>query len=256
MGHKFRLDVIGCGDAYDGRHANASITIGENGYRLLIDCGPTVPAALFNAGLDPESLDAIYLTHAHPDHCLGLTTLLNWMDARRRKRPLTLIAQRAQWAVIEPLIRFAHWPAPAPGFVISRQDTESTSAIGPWTIRTSPTRHAVANLSLHITTCGGHQLFYSGDGLLSPEGKALASQSDWVFLECEMLARHPSHGSWQDIALLPRKPGSRWRLYHIAPELRAALRDNISTVGGLSLAEDGETLDVAAEETVGDFEQE
>ncbi|MCG8708751.1 ribonuclease Z [Brenneria sp. 4F2] len=256
MQHKLQLKVIGCGNAYDGQHTNASIMVSEHDYQLLVDCGPTVPATLFNAELNPESLDAIYLTHAHPDHCLGLTTLLNWMDAGRRKRPLTLIAQQAQWAVIEPLIHFAHWPLPTSGFVIHRQNTESTTAVGPWTVRTSSTRHAIANLSLHLTAANGHQLFYSGDGLLSSEGRMLASQSDWVFLECEMLAHHPSHGSWQDIALLSRKPGSCWRLYHVAPALRASLNASTADISGVSLAEDGETLGVESVETVSGSGQE
>ncbi|MFT6350041.1 MAG: ribonuclease BN (tRNA processing enzyme) [Psychromonas sp.] len=244
MSNKFKVDVIGCGNAYDSEHTNASIMVRENGFHLLIDCGPTVPAKIFSAGFSPESIDTIYLTHTHPDHCLGLTTLLNWMNAKKRRRPLTIIAQKAQWFMVDMLVSFAHWPQSSLDFDIKRQSTKSTAVIGPWAVKISPTRHAVSNLSLHLTTASGHQLFYSGDGLLSADGEQLAEKSNWVFLECETLTHHPSHGSWQDIACLSRKPDSHWYLYHIDPKYRHSLNNLISEVNNLSLAKEGEILDI------------
>lgn len=246
MPRDFQLEVIGCGNAYDGEHTNASVLVTEGGYQLLIDCGPTVPAALFAQGRDPHGIDAVYLTHAHPDHCLGLTALLNWMAANGRRRPLALIAQHAQWRVIAPLIDYAFWPQATGGFPLVQQDSETVASLGPWALQTSLTRHAVPNRSLHVTTAGGHQLFYSGDGLLSPAGEWLAAQSDWVFLECEVLDHHPSHGSWQAIAPVARKPGSQWRLYHISPHCRPELRARTAGIAGLALAQEGETLAVAS----------
>lgn len=247
MPHKFQAEVIGCGDAYDSRHTNASLLIQEKNYQLLIDCGPTVPAALLGRNTDPEALDAVYLTHAHPDHCLGLTTLINWMDARQRQRPLTIIVQQAQESLLQPLISFACWPQKKIGFAVHCQDTESVTTLGEWRVTTPKTRHAVANRSLHISNCDNHQLFYSGDGQLSAAGEQLAAQSDWVFLECETLCHHHSHGSWQDIARLPRKVGSEWRLYHIDPAIRSRLAGLLVTQENLSLAEEKETFYLSAD---------
>jgi len=243
MQPEFTVEVIGCGNAYDGDQVNASLLVSEPGYQLLIDCGPTVPAALFRRQMAPNSLDAIYLTHIHPDHCLGLTSLLNWMDAKGRTKPLLIITQQDQWQPLAPLIRFAHLPQPNLGFELHWQRSETLQQLASWQVRTPATRHAVANLSLHLTSPSGWQLFYSGDGQLTEEGQQLASQSDWVFIECETLMPHPSHGCWQQIAAMPRKVGSQWRLYHIDAALRAPLAAELSIYPGMALAASGEYFD-------------
>ncbi|HBO23535.1 MULTISPECIES: MBL fold metallo-hydrolase [unclassified Providencia] len=242
----FQLTVIGNGDAYDSQRTNASILVQENGYQLLVDCGPTVPSQLFSQ-IQVDDLDVIYITHCHPDHCLGLTSLLNWMDSYRRKRPLIIIAQQAQWVILEPLIAFSHWPQARLGFDIIRQDSEQLQKIGPWQAMTAMTQHSVRNLSLHLISQSGDRLFYSGDGQISSEGEQLALQSDWVFIECETLESHYSHGSWHSIQHLLQKnqlskSDCQWRLYHIDPNYRQELSQLIRPYDFIQLAERGEQL--------------
>ncbi|MGL5430113.1 MAG: MBL fold metallo-hydrolase [Vibrio sp.] len=240
--HDFCATVIGCGDAYDSTHTNASLIVSESGFNLLIDCGPSVPRALFQRQIDADYLDAIYVTHTHPDHCLGLTTLLNWMDSKERQRPLTIIVSNNQKSVLLPLIEFAHWPQPNLVFEIQWQFSDTIESIGPWPCQTTITRHAVNNHSLSLTSQSGITLFYSGDGLLLPQGEALAANAHWVFVECETLSHHPSHGSWEDIHGLKRRLGSEWRLYHIDPIHRSELATLCCNHQGMSLAEDNEQL--------------
>jgi ribonuclease BN (tRNA processing enzyme) len=227
------------------------VLITQNNFTLLIDCGPTVPAAVFRQHIGSDELDAIYITHSHPDHSLGLTTLLNWMDSKKRTRPLTLIAQREQRGVLEPLVQFAYWPVERLNYKIEWRDSEELDVLGPWTAQTEPTQHAVNNLSLHLTTKCGHQLFYSGDGQLVDKSLALACQSDLVFVECETIAPHISHGSWTQLSDVNVKPGSQWKLYHIDPSERTPLVESIADRAEFSLAVEGELLIVSR-----DWEQE
>ena len=239
-----QLDVIGCGDAYDSGRTNASILVSENRFNLLVDCGPTVPRALFARELSPEFIDAIYITHSHPDHCLGLTALLNWMASKGRRTAITIIAQKAQIEVLEPLVKFAHWPENTLAYPVKWVYSENCAEIGPWQVKTCDTMHAVSNRSLYLSN-DKSSLFYSGDGLLTSEGEALAAQSDIAFVECELLTPHHSHGDWQSIQQLPKKPDSLWFLYHIDPSCRQALAEAVSPFTGIKLAEDNLSLNLA-----------
>ena len=239
-----QLELIGSGDAYDGTRTNAALLVSAVHFNLLIDCGPTVPAALFRRGGSPEELDAIYLTHNHPDHILGLTTLLNWMASQGRNKPLQLICQPEQQPRLHQLVAHAHWPEPELPFALHWRHAEAALQLGPWQWAFYPTRHAVPNLSLLLSGAGG-RLFYSGDGALSAEGAAAAATADLLFLECEYPAPHPSHGSWHACQRLARKPGSLAVLYHLDPDCRTALARELASAGqggaaGWQLAEDGQ----------------
>ncbi len=245
MPHNMSVTVVGTGNAYDGEHTNACLLVNEHDFTLLVDCGPSVPKALFSMGLNSNVLDAIYISHTHPDHCLGLTTLLNWMNSRGRLRPLTIFVQEVQQSVLEPLISFASWPEAVLNFTVHFQSIHEVMTIGPWQSRTSDTHHAVANRSLQLTTNNGHRLFYSGDGRLTSLGTELAAESDWVFIECETLNHHISHGSWQEICQLPRKQGSDWLLYHIDPNCRDTLAERIECEPDFRIAIEEEVLTTA-----------
>ena len=88
-------------------------------------------------------------------------------------------------------------------------------------------------------------MFYSGDGLLSAEGKRLAAQADLAFIECECMTAANGHGSWADVKDLQRKEGSHWVLYHIDDTSRPAVANAIKDYADFSLGEDGREFDLA-----------
>jgi glyoxylase-like metal-dependent hydrolase (beta-lactamase superfamily II) len=49
-----------------------------------------LPKALAAAGVNPADIDAVVITHIHPDHCFGLLTTDN--RSRSRTRPFTSMA--------------------------------------------------------------------------------------------------------------------------------------------------------------------
>ncbi len=82
-----KITVIGCGNAFSHNNYNQSFLLEENNKRLLIDCGTRTPIALHDQEIDLKSIDAIYISHAHGDHCGGLEevafTRYDWLNHPR-----------------------------------------------------------------------------------------------------------------------------------------------------------------------------
>jgi ribonuclease Z len=80
--------------------------IRRGGERILIDCGEGTQRQLVSSvGL--ADLDAIFVTHLHADHWLGLPGLLKTFDLRGREAPLTLYGPRGLRQLVEDLMRHA-----------------------------------------------------------------------------------------------------------------------------------------------------
>src|SRR5450759_2550005 len=77
------------GSVPSARRGLPSMLIRCGGDRLLFDCGEGTQRQLVRSvGL--ADLDAIFLTHFHADHWLGLPGLLKTFDLRGRERPLAV----------------------------------------------------------------------------------------------------------------------------------------------------------------------
>lgn len=86
------IRFIGCGDAFgSGGRFNTCFQVISPSATVLIDCGASSMVALRKWGVDPNAIDAIFITHLHGDHFGGLPFLI--LDAQlvsRRTRPLTI----------------------------------------------------------------------------------------------------------------------------------------------------------------------
>src|SRR4051795_7876970 len=82
-----------------------ALLLRAGGERLLFDCGEGTQQQLLRSVGLPE-LDAIFLTHYHLDHWLGLIGMLKTFDLRSRERPLVLYGPpglRALFAAVRPV---------------------------------------------------------------------------------------------------------------------------------------------------------
>jgi ribonuclease BN (tRNA processing enzyme) len=79
-----KITVVGCGNAFSNHNFNQSFLLEENGEKFLVDCGGRVPMALAYHGIPLKTIDAIYVSHAHGDHCGGLEEFAfqryDWMN--------------------------------------------------------------------------------------------------------------------------------------------------------------------------------
>lgn len=87
-----KVYILGCGDAFGSGGRNHSGYLVEYSDRLfLLDCGPTTLLSMKRAGLDPQRLDTIILSHLHGDHFGGIPFFfLEFVYGNPRTRPLTI----------------------------------------------------------------------------------------------------------------------------------------------------------------------
>lgn len=165
------LTVLGCSGSVPGPDAPASGYLLEaEGFRLMVDIGNGTLAAL-QAGYDPFTVDALLLSHLHPDHCADFSAL----TVLRRYHPSPAVDPRAR-----PLP--VHAPAEATDRLVAafatcqaERDAEDLSDVydfrplaagsrdvGPFRLQVWEVAHPCASFGFRIVH-GGVALAYTGD---------------------------------------------------------------------------------------------
>jgi ribonuclease BN (tRNA processing enzyme) len=85
------VQFVGSGDAFgSGGRFQPCIALRTDGYQLMLDFGATSMVALRQARIEPNSVDAVLVTHLHGDHYGGLPFLILDAQFRRGTKPLLL----------------------------------------------------------------------------------------------------------------------------------------------------------------------
>src|SRR5690349_12695084 len=95
------------------RRGLPAILLRAGGERILFDCGEGTQHQLLRSIGLPE-LDAIFITHLHLDHWLGLPGMIKTFDMRAREKPLEIYGPRGTRtlydAVLKPVIGRTGYP--------------------------------------------------------------------------------------------------------------------------------------------------
>jgi ribonuclease BN (tRNA processing enzyme) len=137
-----RLTIIGSGDAFgSGGRFNTCFHLAAGDRTILIDCGATSLVALKAHGIDPNTIDAIVLSHLHGDHFGGIPFLmLDGQYLGRRERPL-LLAGPPGSATRIPALMEAMFP-----------DSSRTKFRFPWRVVEIPVGLPTDVLGLSVTS--------------------------------------------------------------------------------------------------------
>jgi ribonuclease BN (tRNA processing enzyme) len=171
-----KLTIVGCSGSLSGPDSAASSYLVQAPYQdrtfsLLLDCGPGAMGALYRY-LDPRELDAIALSHLHPDHCLdlcGYYVAANYSPSAPWPRrpvygPANSAARIAQAYEVPPV------SAPSEhGQSVARhfdwRTWQPSQQIGPFVVRTARVAHPVEAYAIRVEEDfpGGAAMVYSGD---------------------------------------------------------------------------------------------
>lgn len=103
----FSVQVLGTSSAIDafGRHQSSQIFRTDE-HVFLIDCGEGTQARLKKYKVNTNKIQAIFISHLHGDHFLGLVGLLSTMSLLGRKKALNLYAPPGLKEIIR--VQFLH----------------------------------------------------------------------------------------------------------------------------------------------------
>jgi len=189
---------------------------------LLLDCAGSPYQKLLKAGLNPERLKGIILTHAHPDHIYGLPSLIHHFIMTRRTAPLPAYANRATLRVVKGVLGAMRLEGDFLIFSeIPREEGYTVIDNEEYTIQTSPVRHVVPTVAVKILAkLSGVSVVYSADTAPCPELLALAKEADLLFQECSTVRGVQGHTApWQAGKLAQWCDVKRLVLVHLGTSL-------------------------------------
>lgn len=211
-----KLTVLGCSGSY------ASATEACSGYlvqsettKIWVDCGPGTLGAI-QRWVDLVDLDAIVVSHQHPDHCAELPVFYNALKWYLRGGPMSVFAAEG---VLE--VTSAHLTEVDDVFDWTVVDADSELCIGDIDVRFDQTDHPVPTLACRFDH-GGRSIVYTSDTGPDWEPAVLAAGADVLVGDATVLhdAVHDGlpHLSARQLAEAATRAGvGELILTHLAP---------------------------------------
>jgi ribonuclease BN (tRNA processing enzyme) len=223
-----RLTVLGCCGSMPGPDSPAAgYLVQADGFSLGLDLGNGT-FGVMQRHLDPLRLDALALSHLHPDHCSDVTALVVY----RRYRPGRAADEPSLplFGPSETAARIAAAYAPSAcelattdlSDVLDVRPLESlTARIGPFALAATPVAHLCEAYAMRVE-CDGTSLVYTGDTGPCRALEDLAAGADVLLAEATWThdeSRPPDvHMSGVQAGELATAAGvGRLLLTHIAP---------------------------------------
>jgi ribonuclease BN (tRNA processing enzyme) len=164
-----RLRFLGSGDAFgSGGRLQTCLLLEGASAPVLIDCGASSLVALKRAGIDPNDVDTVIVTHLHGDHFGGLPFFVLDGQFSRRTRPLVVagppgIAARVQQAMEVFFPGSSTAPRKFPLEFAELEERRATE-VGAATVTSFLVEHACGAPPFAVRVgYGGRTVAYSGD---------------------------------------------------------------------------------------------
>ena len=169
----------GCGAWPDLGRPCSGYLVEHDGFSLLVDPGYATFSVLLEH-TTAAAIDAVYVTHGHPDHCVDLNPLLRArVLTEEGLRPLPVYAPHGALNAVLALDRPGMLD---PGYTLHELDGGEPLRFGPFAAETRLLPHYLPNLGLRLEA-GGRVLAYTGDTGPSPEVGRLARDADLLLAE-------------------------------------------------------------------------
>ncbi|HEU5472401.1 MAG TPA: MBL fold metallo-hydrolase [Actinophytocola sp.] len=182
-----RLRVLGSTGGWPGPgRACSGYLLEAAGRKVLVDAGSGVLVELLRLAT-PAELDAVWISHLHPDHCADLPMLWHTLAyGTPRDRPLPVLGPTGWSAALAPMLDEPERLGRI--FTVVELTDGARHDFGPLTLRAVAMRHSLPTYGLRAS-CAGAILGYTADSAPCPAVTRLAEDAD-LFL-CEAFLSTP-----------------------------------------------------------------
>ena len=215
----FEIVVFGSSGSYASADNPCSgYLVRTEGACVLLDCGPGTLGPL-QREIDLNELDAVVISHCHPDHWLELPVMRNVFKYFVQRSGISVFGTAETRRMDEAVT--VHGSEPADPFEWHTIDSSSVVSIGDQTWTFSRTDHPVETLATRVETDGCSVGYTSDTG---PDWKIseLGRDLDLVFCDASHLSHLEDHGiphlSAREAGEYAREAGAaRLVVTHIVP---------------------------------------
>ncbi|MEA2624054.1 MAG: hypothetical protein QOD06_99 [Candidatus Binatota bacterium] len=186
-----KVTVLGAGDAFaSGGRRQSSYLVQAPSATFLMDAGPTVLAALKDAGVPSTDVDFVLLSHLHGDHFGGLPfMIIEYLYERPRDRELVIAGPTGTEERVRDLYRTMYLetskkPLTYPLRFVTLE-ADHPVQFGAVTVEPFAVPHQEREVSLGLKVqVDGKAILYSGDSGWTEEFVARAKGVDLFLCEC------------------------------------------------------------------------
>ena len=249
-----KVTVVGCSGSFPGPDGAASCYLVEaEDYLMVLDLGNGALGAL-QRHLDLRELDAVLISHLHPDHCIDLLALYvaRTYDPRRHYHRVPVWVPKGGAQHLARAYGRDERPGLSPSFDWSEW-SDGSHRIGPFDVTVLRMAHPVETWGMRVEYAG-KVLAYSADTGPSDALVELARDADLALVEAAFEVGRDDHGppdlhlTARDAAEAATKAGvRRLVLTHLPPwnDPEVARRDAAAAYDGpLELAAPGSTYEL------------
>jgi ribonuclease BN (tRNA processing enzyme) len=239
------VQFVGSGDLFgSGGRFQTCIAVRAPSRHVLLDCGASSLPAMQRLGIDPNSVEAIFLTHLHGDHFGGIPFLVLYGQFHRRVAPLVVVGPPGvEERVLQAMEVLFPGSAAAPRrFELRLLELSERTAtpVGDVTVTAYEVTHPSGAPAYAVRLdVAGKVVAYSGDGEWSDALIEVAAGADLFIAEAytfdKPIRYHLSYATLREHRA--RLRCRRLMLAHMSAEMLGRRRDVDSQVA--ELGEDG-----------------
>lgn len=232
-----KITLLGTGTSYpDPERVQSGILVEQDRKLMLLDVGSGVLHRLVQTGADVKSIDSVFISHLHVDHCSDFMSLYQTLMMSGFDKNLHLFGPPTvnEWfAALNDRI-YPYLKGRVPVEVTSLKELD-TVQVGALTVRCCRSKHGTVDSRAVRVEHKDHSFVYSSDTAPSKDVMELTRGTDLLIHECMWLdGKHPEgvHTAPSELVrIMEEARPKKVILTHLSPEVVSSESRVASTIG-------------------------